>query len=287
VSRNLLRRDLVFTFMKDMGRQRVANFVVKKFQHLSATTSQLLKEQRKNEVLTAAATSPPHKEKPQGGGKAASATKKSKTKKKEDTVESRKNDEAEDTTSLELGEEAKPEHPEVAPETAVRSVKKSAADKAMGEGSAKKRTTPPSKRKIREKWSVETTPVPKAAAAEENEEDNNKRLAVEEEEATVPAAAAIVEEEPMEVDSKIVPTPAAQSGSIAVSICSEFSFPSDRSSGGGKSPGGGGRKNTFGVSVGGPHLTSAGGEPPPTYRQLKRANMVLMAVRQHKVREQY
>ena len=35
ICRNLLRRDLVVTVMKDIGRQRVTNFVAKKFEHLS------------------------------------------------------------------------------------------------------------------------------------------------------------------------------------------------------------------------------------------------------------
>jgi len=51
ICRNLLRRDLVATVMKDIGRQRVTNFVAKKWEHLSSSTTQLRVEKQKMEEL--------------------------------------------------------------------------------------------------------------------------------------------------------------------------------------------------------------------------------------------
>jgi chemotaxis protein histidine kinase CheA len=282
-----LRRDLVFTFMKDMGRQRVANFVVKKFQHISATTNQLLKEQRKNEVLTSAAS--PQKEKQ--ARKAADVASAKKSKKKQEKVKEVEKSRTElgrtCVDQLEKEAEAKPESLMVA-ERAVRSIKKTAKAAEAEEARLAKTTakaaeaaqkkTPPAKRKIKEKWSMETTPVPRAA--EEKKKETTMATAVEE---AVAATATAAAEEPMEVDSTTV---ASHSG-ITVSITSEFSLAGDRGPGG-KSPSAGARRHhTFGVSAVGGSVASPGGELPPTYRQLKRANTILMAVRQHKVSSRY
>ena len=52
ICRNLLRRGLVVTVMKDIGRQRVTNFVAKKFEHLSHGAVQYQVEKERNEHLT-------------------------------------------------------------------------------------------------------------------------------------------------------------------------------------------------------------------------------------------
>eukprot|EP00092_Neocalanus_flemingeri_P000749 GFUD01000793.1.p1 GENE.GFUD01000793.1~~GFUD01000793.1.p1 ORF type:complete len:1909 (+),score=561.12 GFUD01000793.1:540-5729(+) len=52
ICRNLLRRDLVVTVMKDIGRQRVTNFVAKKWQHLSHGAVQYQVEKDRNDQLT-------------------------------------------------------------------------------------------------------------------------------------------------------------------------------------------------------------------------------------------
>jgi len=52
ICRNLLRRDLVVTVMKDIGRQRVTNFVAKKWQHLSHGAVQYQVEKERNDQLT-------------------------------------------------------------------------------------------------------------------------------------------------------------------------------------------------------------------------------------------
>ena len=41
----------MITIMNDHGRQRVTNFVVKKFEHLSPSSNQFLLEKKKNEEL--------------------------------------------------------------------------------------------------------------------------------------------------------------------------------------------------------------------------------------------
>ena len=52
ICRNLQRRDLVVTIMKDIGRQRVTNFVAKKFEKVSQGASQYSMEKEKNDQLT-------------------------------------------------------------------------------------------------------------------------------------------------------------------------------------------------------------------------------------------
>merc|ERR1719233_1340380 len=52
ICRNLLRRGLVVTVMKDIGRQRATNFVAKKFEHLSHGAVQYQVEKERNEHLT-------------------------------------------------------------------------------------------------------------------------------------------------------------------------------------------------------------------------------------------
>jgi len=53
ICRNLLRRDLVITVLDDRGRQRVTNFVAKKFEAESRFSSRFQEEKLKNEALTA------------------------------------------------------------------------------------------------------------------------------------------------------------------------------------------------------------------------------------------
>lgn len=52
ICRNLLRRGLVMTVMKDIGRQRVTNFVAKKFEHVSHGAVQYQVEKERNDQLT-------------------------------------------------------------------------------------------------------------------------------------------------------------------------------------------------------------------------------------------
>ena len=52
ICRNLQRRELVVTIMKDIGRQRVTNFVAKKFEKVSHGASQYSIEKEKNDQLT-------------------------------------------------------------------------------------------------------------------------------------------------------------------------------------------------------------------------------------------
>ena len=52
ICRNLQRRELVVTIMKDIGRQRVTNFVAKKFEKVSQGASQYSLEKEKNDQLT-------------------------------------------------------------------------------------------------------------------------------------------------------------------------------------------------------------------------------------------
>ena len=50
--RNLTRRGVASTFMKDMGRQRVTCFVARRFTVNSATNNEIEKEKKKHEGLT-------------------------------------------------------------------------------------------------------------------------------------------------------------------------------------------------------------------------------------------
>ena len=50
--RNLTRRGVASTFMKDMGRQRVTCFVARRFAVNSATNNEIEKEKKKHEGLT-------------------------------------------------------------------------------------------------------------------------------------------------------------------------------------------------------------------------------------------
>merc|ERR1740128_565732 len=53
ICRNLQRRGLVITILNDQGRQRVTNFVAKKFENISSSSNQFQQEKKKNDELIA------------------------------------------------------------------------------------------------------------------------------------------------------------------------------------------------------------------------------------------